>query len=293
MANDDIQGTVTDANGNAVGGAIVALWDQDNPNIVKTTTADSNGNYMFEGHPDGNGTSVNWHVAARDPNDVSRQFPSLHSIDAQLIPEQPSAGVARYTLDNGDISGSTIIDVWNANNISSQFGIATGDSGLATTYDSGESINLDGTDDYLESSVGLLNNLSSWSVSLWADYTGTSKGWRISERNDLNNFGILNNTPSDELIIFYNSTQIRSSGKLGPVEHITVTFDGSTLTVYRNGSPAGNNSVSGTMTSSGFYYGVRSGLVEYHEGGLDDIRLYDRALSATEVSDLYNTGTIL
>lgn len=93
MATDDIQGQVTDSSGNAVGGAIVALWSQDNPNNVVTTQADSSGNYIFDSHPDGNKTTQNWHLAAYDPNDGSRQFPSLHTISSQLYPPIPDNGM--------------------------------------------------------------------------------------------------------------------------------------------------------------------------------------------------------
>jgi len=105
MANDDIQGTVTDADGNAVGGAIVALWDQDNPNEVVTTTADSNGDYIFKTHPDADGTATNWHLTARDPNDGTRQFPSLHSVSAQITTAIPNDGLVHH-YDATKISGS-------------------------------------------------------------------------------------------------------------------------------------------------------------------------------------------
>jgi hypothetical protein len=95
MASDDIQGQVTDSNGNAVTNAVVALWSQSNPNNVVTTQADASGNYLFEDHPDGDGTSQNWHLAAYDPSDGTRQFPSLHSVSAQLLPAIPDSVVSR------------------------------------------------------------------------------------------------------------------------------------------------------------------------------------------------------
>jgi len=69
MAQDDIQGQVVDGSGNPVSGAIVELTKsyQSTPveqqRAVRTTT-DSNGNYIFNGHPDSDGTTQEWHVAA-------------------------------------------------------------------------------------------------------------------------------------------------------------------------------------------------------------------------------------
>jgi len=69
MAQDDIQGQVVDAQGNPVDGAIVELTKsyQSSPldeQVVRRVTTDSNGNYIFEEHPDGDGTTQEWHVAA-------------------------------------------------------------------------------------------------------------------------------------------------------------------------------------------------------------------------------------
>src|SRR6056297_3578794 len=69
MAQDDIQGQVVDGSGNPVSGAIVELTKsyQSSPldeQVVRRTTTDSNGNYIFEGHPDGDGTTQEWHVSA-------------------------------------------------------------------------------------------------------------------------------------------------------------------------------------------------------------------------------------
>lgn len=95
MANRDIQGTVTDSGGNAISNAVVALFLQDNPNAVRTTQADSNGNFIFQGHPDGDGTLQTWHLTCRDPNDSSRQFRSLHTVSAELPDVLPEGTVTR------------------------------------------------------------------------------------------------------------------------------------------------------------------------------------------------------
>jgi len=69
MAQDDIRGQVVDASGSPISGAIVELTKsyQSNPagdGRVFRTTTDSNGNYLFKEHPDGDGTTQEWHVAA-------------------------------------------------------------------------------------------------------------------------------------------------------------------------------------------------------------------------------------
>ena len=68
MAQDDIQGQVVDGAGNPVSGAIVELTKsyQSSPldeQVVRRTTTDANGNYIVEFHPDGDGTTQEWHVS--------------------------------------------------------------------------------------------------------------------------------------------------------------------------------------------------------------------------------------
>jgi len=69
MAQDDIQGQVVDGAGNPVEDAIVELTRsyQSNPadeQVVLRTTTDSNGEYRFFYHPDGDDTTQEWHVSA-------------------------------------------------------------------------------------------------------------------------------------------------------------------------------------------------------------------------------------
>lgn len=184
MASDDIQGQVTDGTGNAVANAVVALWNQDNPAEVITTQADSNGNYIFEEHPDGDGTSQNWHLAAYDPNDGSRQFPSLHSIDSQLPPDIPDSVIHRWPIDEG--SGTTVIDtVGNAD------GTINGPTWVTDTYLGGAALDADGTDDFVETTT-----LGDWasahlstSAGLAFTFETTSSGGMFigTERSDGDN----------------------------------------------------------------------------------------------------------
>jgi len=106
MASDDIQGTITDDTGTAISGATVALWLQSSPGQVVTTTTDASGNYIFENHPDADGTSKTWHLAARDPNDSTRQFRSLHSVSASLPSPStiPDSGNLQALYDARDLS---------------------------------------------------------------------------------------------------------------------------------------------------------------------------------------------
>ena len=67
--------------------------------------------------------------------------------------------------------------------------------------------------------------------------------------------------------------------------HVAVTFNGQTLSLYINGMLETTTSVSGAMQASGLplRLGGNSVWGEFFSGRLDDVRIYNRALSAAEV----------
>jgi hypothetical protein len=74
-------------------------------------------------------------------------------------------------------------------------------------------------------------------------------------------------------------------------QHIAVTFTGEQLTIYYNGEAEGNKAVDRPlMVTTG---DLSIGTYEYafpgasFEGKLDNVRLYDKALSAGQIMDLY------
>ena len=77
--------------------------------------------------------------------------------------------------------------------------------------------------------------------------------------------------------------------------HIAVTFDAATRSavIYCNGDPKGSS----TMSSAALYNADRSFTIgkdvsgnSVFEGAMDDVRVYNRPLSAPEISDLYGGG---
>ena len=76
-------------------------------------------------------------------------------------------------------------------------------------------------------------------------------------------------------------------------QHIAVAYDGSTVTVYYNGAPDGSGTysagplipVSSGDLEIGYYSGASPNI--YFDGGIDDVRIYNRVLSPGEIQDLY------
>jgi len=80
---------------------------------------------------------------------------------------------------------------------------------------------------------------------------------------------------------------------IGTWTHVASTYDGTTLTVWINGRAAGSRAVSGRTCSNdqplaiGAKNQPAKGLLEaFWDGRLDDVRIYRRALSASEIAGL-------
>ncbi len=74
--------------------------------------------------------------------------------------------------------------------------------------------------------------------------------------------------------------------------HIAVTFDGSNIRLYRNGTLEQTAVASGQMFSclDSFEFGSETAWGEAYDGRIDEIRVFDKALSATEITRLMNTA---
>ena len=79
----------------------------------------------------------------------------------------------------------------------------------------------------------------------------------------------------------------------GQWHHCAASFDGKVMRVYLDGEEIGSEDRPGVVRTdpavTGFI-GSSGGETEHFQGGLDDLRLYDRALSAGDVGRLYRGG---
>jgi hypothetical protein len=80
---------------------------------------------------------------------------------------------------------------------------------------------------------------------------------------------------------------------IGTWIHITTVYNGASIKLYYNGQPAGTNGTkTGTITNSTGLLNI--GALQpgsgFFNGKIDEVRIYNRALSAAEVGQLYNLG---
>jgi len=77
-----------------------------------------------------------------------------------------------------------------------------------------------------------------------------------------------------------------SAAASGVAKHLAATYDGTTLKLYVNGTSVASTTSKGSITApSSFTVGARSDFAGSWSGVIDEVAVYDRALSAAEVEE--------
>jgi hypothetical protein len=65
--------------------------------------------------------------------------------------------------------------------------------------------------------------------------------------------------------------------------HLAVVFNGLTVQFYVNGTMVSSKSLSGSITAP-LRMGADANTTQFYKGSLDNVRIYNRALTGTEVT---------
>lgn len=130
----------------------------------------------------------------------------------------------------------------------------------------------------------------SFSVSRWAkrNTTGTGDFYVLSHGSAATNAGLHVGFRNDSFHSAFWGNDLQTTGTYTDTTwtHWAATFDVATKArkVYQNGVLVGSDtSQSDDLGSGGFEIGRRFDATRYFNGGVDDVRVYTRELSAEEV----------
>jgi len=227
------------------------------------------------------------------------------TVDGQTVfTKVPEALVSHWTFDNSDVSGTTAFDIVGGHDMTLKNGPTTGVSGATQTYNTNEAVDFDGTNDFGEvTHVSDFDTPDGFSLALWAKVTNTgSAPIFTAKRNDSGAYSWelgIGNAGSFLFRLNANSNQVNGTqAPLNVFVHLVATYDKSQMKIYTDGVERDSLGLTQSVQTNtqnisfGSREFVQSGEART-DGGLDDFRFYDRALSASEVSNLYNTGSIL
>ncbi|AQT67157.1 Alpha-amylase/pullulanase [Anaerohalosphaera lusitana] len=203
--------------------------------------------------------------------------------------------VGFYKLD--ETSGSTAADSSGHGND----GTVTGASWV--TGIDGNALSFDGVDDVVNLGTGpSLSGQTDFTVSAWVKTTATAAGVIVQQRNGGFNGEYVFNMGSDGTLgfmIYGNSAYQFSFSSTATVNdgewhHVVAVRDGTDGYIYVDaGTPA---TASGTVRDLASNIGVGIGADirdnnRYFNGLMDDVRIYDKALSSSEITDLHDAFT--
>jgi hypothetical protein len=263
--------------------------------------------------PDSGSNLADVPVAGPDPRDVAAAIPGL----PEVFPDRPNASVdalrsntvgaanlvAYWPLDEGE--GTFVWDVTGNGNdgvfIFDPMWRAVGFP--AASFPNKAEVQFDGVDDLLEFNLKTIPDIDKpKSISLWARYD-----YQVDQNIPMALVVLLNrDTPAGVRIEFRNGRLAATTyfyneyvGLPAPPigwHHVVYSYDGNIHTLYLDGGTTVKPATSmipaevGPVSAPGgrFRIGRSSSTVsDGFRGFVDDVRIYNRALTATEVTSLY------
>jgi chitodextrinase len=219
--------------------------------------------------------------------------PSNQASAVVSAPPPPSAGlVAAYSFNEG--SGVSVADASGSGNVgtvSNASWVAGGKYGAALSFNGSSSLVTVSDSSSLRLSGGM-------TLEAWVNPSALGSSWR-----DV----LFKEQPGDMVYSLYAHDGVRPLGQvfiggeknvlgtaglpLNGWTHLAVTYDGASLRLYVNGALAQTAPLSGTIAGSTgvLHIGGNSVWGEYFQGLIDEVRVYNRALSQADIQTDLNT----
>jgi len=199
----------------------------------------------------------------------------LH-LDGGLPASYPLVGTSWYDLTENSNNGTLINGV---------------------TYNSPlkGSLEFNGSDQYVSvsGSTNIPVGNSNYTIGVWfnADTLGNKGlvGWgNYGTTNEVNAFRLSSNGLTNYW--FGNDLSVTTTISAGTWTYAVATFDGTTRSIYVNGSLIGSDTPTGhnVTTSSNLTIGLTN-TTEYFDGYIGDVQIFSRAITPSEVSKNYDS----
>ncbi|MHB1483656.1 MAG: LamG domain-containing protein, partial [Saccharofermentanales bacterium] len=212
----------------------------------------------------------------------------------------------RWTIDlSRDPVGS-----WSLNsNVNDSANMNTGSLVNGATYAAGKSgncVSLDGVNDYVNiPNTANLTGMGQMTLSCWVNMSQLpAQNYVVvgKDSSDASYRIVINSSGQGHFVVATSGSSWYSAGtyasftsslSLNTWYHIVGTYDGNYVRVYINGALAGTGSqpLQGTIAAgtSPLRIGYKSAsTIDYYKGKVDEVQVYNVALSSTEVDNLYD-----
>lgn len=131
------------------------------------------------------------------------------------------------------------------------------------------------------------------SVSVWFKSNRTHSARIMRGNNELVHLSITNTAVSVGAISYLNSVSYAVNPHDGKWHHLAVVYDGSTQKIYYDGLFRNSSELTGSLPSNGnLTIGARNdGRQEFFDGLIDEVKVYNVALTDEEIKQDYNQGS--
>src|SRR6185312_2334068 len=230
-----------------------------------------------------------------------RSFASLTALIAVAGYAAPAAADAQYNFDEG--AGTTLTDVsGNGNN-----GTVLGGATWTAAGKNGGALEFDGTNDRVSiPSSPSLNATTAVTIEAWVFPTATQSGWRAIVQKEADSYLLHASNDAGPLRPAAGGTfpggvvqsiSAPSAIAVNTWTHLAMTYDGTAIRIFVNGTQVTSTPRTGALQTNNNQLSIAGTTVygEFFRGRIDDVRVYTRALSVSEIQTDMNTpvgGTV-
>jgi chitodextrinase len=238
-------------------------------------------------------TTYRYQVRAADAAGNLSGFSAVAEATTGATPPTPSGLVGAWGFGEG--AGATTADGSGNGNTATITGASWTAQGR---YGNALSFNGSGNVVRVPSSTSL-NLTTGMTLSAWIRPTASQSGWRTVLQRQAEAYFLTASSdspgrPAGGATIGGNVPYLigPTANPVNAWTHLAATYDGSTLRLYVNGAPAGSRAATGAIqtTTNPLWIGGNTPYGEYFQGLIDEVRVYNRALSQTEIQTDMNAG---
>ena len=272
-------------------------WDGPNNWLELTAAGQTSGSGDFTSRVMDAGDTAVWNSISWTPQrPLYKELPNNKGVETAYPTGNVNMTGNVLLMHMNEASGTIVDYSGQGTNGTTYGGVTYGASGRFNT-----ALSFDGVNDYVGMGTGCLVS-SSWTVSLWLYPLNPANYERVFIQGS-------GGCGSRQIMVYWHSGHLEvrtatngSSGNpqaaTGPIttgawSHFVWTYDGATHALYVNGALSSASATGSNVGIAGNnYIGCRQGTTNFWSGRIDEVAIYNRALSATEIADHYKRGAL-
>ncbi len=243
-------------------------------------------------------TNYSYVVASRDTSYNLSDYSTLKYVTTWSDSSGISGLISRWSFDNGSVSSSTVFDATNTHpmSIAGSLPTTSGKIGEAGVFGSGNFL--------AASSTVLLKPLNAMTISSWVNFVaGTTTDYVVSKSKSSWSYSMHvakgSNTfscrftvtnPSNYVDVSWQTTSPVFQTYLNRWTLLTCSYDGSVAKLYVDGVLKSTKTFVASLLHNNdeLLIGNRQPTNNLFNGLIDDVRIYNRALSDNDVLNIFN-----